>query len=1605
MPDYGDVKKAIKTWSEENAGQSFSLSGDLSYDKYKARDIAWPEEDIAPHTSMVDAGQIGPESMYGYGEVSGLTRWFMTKFAGGVQNFGDMLPTGNGWKFIGGALTKLLPMLDMLPAAVEFLPGTIGAFTEGHVKVGDFFKDPYAAAEKTWNMSQMFWETMGTGTATQYSDRAMMAYISANPGVTREEAYYTLTGEDMADQGLVPPPLKRKWDQKTQALIELTGPTFDEVGKFISEQFDAGLAINDVRGALVDEYGAFAMEGEVLNGLMYMITDMNIPTMSRIPGAARRAAQAAAGSVDAVEVARRGAALSRAADVLQYVETRVVANSVDRAAALVKNADNFTPDELRIINNAVAKGEPIPFSEIKTLEEFAHLDDVRHVVTQTKDLAITTAERAAGEFADAQGLPTLTAGQQRVLNWIGQPDPVIEAVMDASPTWKLRNTPRYLIRKIMTPFALTAKSSAALMIQTVQDAAKIGLGDFSSVKQIQSFFRSANEGIGTLGEFGPLSATLVGKTVREALTGFMHHVDDLMEIWNGTIGTRQDLTNIGVVLGKRHVADVIGDLTAKGGAQKVYQALQDAVRLPEALPSAARQELLLAMREGRLTVDTLQELADLYKNWDVPFDIDTFKAAVMVRLGEHSAALYGAKFGITDQGWITKAADMVKAAEALGFLRLSPTYPIRNFMNNEITMVSRGVWSGMSSKQIVRFWDRAGFNPARLEEGIGPANEIARAAEQNIQGGYQAGMSKLDEMTKGSGNWMDKVNDFIRQDFPGPLKRLDTARFSANLERGASMRAYTTGYIRAWKGTWVQGVGYNSVSDYAEGVAYKGARLDDNMIRALHGAISDAVGPTEIRAAFRDFNGYSFSTVMDDVAKRMGITRSQIDEVLPEEFLLGLEQDMTKAMRAGDKAQVMAVLEGAHPRITEHMADFAARSAMQEAERIADAVEAGDVMQFYRLYGQNNAAFQDAHIGHLAQQNDRIAAIHALPIEQQGKAWDRWMLDSDTYFRGHYGRYEQRLQGLIDAANKGGVPVPDEAITPFRNMNRANEEFFLVRKRSLSAYRNSDRTNADWLRHTGRMDTEYQKLQRVMDVEAVKLDEVLYRVVDANNPSLSVNVRAARATVNQLRKNQMQKVRAVYREIEEMDGVAKSQRLNEFTNERLQMSNQIALAERELQNVLYKGEAYGAGLSDPEVLAIYNRNLGGGLYAQSFDDAVQELVEAGADPVQAQRMVARSKAVEGRTLGGRMDRYQADPRRGGQPAPWWDGEMTAANKALVDAENAGSNVAELVPGAAEKISNPEVRMVWLDRLAVEMGPQSDIGKAALKQLTFEWKSTPTNVFVNPKTSPLRNQPYALISAEKQGLSASDNMIRMERLELDARNMGYEPIRARGFYDGEEGSLLIPGIRQQDAVELGIRNGQESVVISGQGLVYTGRIRGNDVPVGQMDFTGIEFGVKGIDLDSIDDFEDFYTELIVGGQTVRFRIPFDEAAPTKQWIVPLEGENDMVKLYRLQHNKQDVIDPGNSLSYNGAARTTPPVAGFGGPNSPKLARLYYYIDGTPPETRIANMANRMDVNVPAHKIYDLAKDPDGLLRIAKNTQDLEHIIKEAGYYGYRYTDGP
>lgn len=190
------------------------------------------------------------------------------------------------------------------------------------------------------------------------------------------------------------------------------------------------------------------------------------------------------------------------------------------------------------------------------------------------------------------------------------------------------------------------------------------------------------------------------------------------------------------------------------------------------------------------------------------------------------------------------------------------------------------------------------------------------------------------------------------------------------------------------------------------------------------------------------------------------------------------------------------------------------------------------------------------------------------------------------------------------------------------------------------------------------------------------------------------------------------------------------------------------------------------------------------------------------------------------------------------------------------------------------------------------------------------------LFTDPDRSPLVTHRFVTLSAEREGMDELTKRRANNQLRVELQRRGYKPVQVQGKYTyddgtvGEEMSLLAFGVPADEAIELGSRFNQESV-LTNEGLLYSDG-SGRHTPS-----NGYEFGIPAE--------ESNRSLLTVGGTQVTFvsDLDFDTTA---DWVPEsaLGRRSDVRRKVAVKmgdNSTRDIFDVAEELESKGAKGVT------------------------------------------------------------------------------------
>lgn len=666
------------------------------------------------------------------------------------------------------------------------------------------------------------------------------------------------------------------------------------------------------------------------------------------------------------------------------------------------------------------------------------------------------------------------------------------------------------------------------------------VGDFTKAVE-----RIASGAVGT--EFGHALLTVEGRTAQAFAKGVGIKVRKQYEAFVSLAEERNLLTILSDTLGERP-----SSLIARAGDDPalLLRQLEGKLGLNPAL-----DEML---RTGQLTTERLETISKL-KN--VPYNKDMFFAQAMDTIEEHAMRQALTQFGVQAKGTFTRWADAMKAAEGLAFLRLNPAYPVRNFLNNEMTMLARGVWGLWSEDDAAKLFGDAGWIPSRMQSAF--TTEVAEVVEKSggklhITDLQDNSAIKLLEETLRGGNYgaPEKARNFLRK---MSLGKLDSAAFSQRLEKAASRRAMMSAYTDFMRNharyTPIARVLDSATMDALEQVAPGLSRQIDNAVRAS-GAMENKLD--ELLKSNLHLN---VDSVLDEAGRNLGM---DVREALGGEVLEHIHQNLPKAIQEGRVEQFIA---DTRLKIDGHIQDLFDKQLENVVEHVKAQTVAGGPQVMYKYMGQAQDLVWQAHTEHALRTPEaaRLAreATTANEFERANILWERMAQDDARFFDRMFRRTDAYLEGMERAARETGIPMPRELRQSFREWKGMWQEFF--------DFRNSERRAFFEARLKGReYKVGWDDLQAQLDDRygqaVAREDELMRRIDDSvaqqiSDPAQRQAFINSRDVMAQLRTANKEKVIEITRAVRDLPADQRQAVWNTFWQEQADHYQQMRDAE------------------------------------------------------------------------------------------------------------------------------------------------------------------------------------------------------------------------------------------------------------------------------------------------------------------------------------------------------------------------------------------------------------------------------------------------------------
>lgn len=590
------------------------------------------------------------------------------------------------------------------------------------------------------------------------------------------------------------------------------------------------------------------------------------------------------------------------------------------------------------------------------------------------------------------------------------------------------------------PFSLTPSARANEMTTIVSnnlDTYVLGTG--KDPFEIMETIARANKG--ALGpEFGHAFLTLEGRTSLATISAAEAAGKKLLADYV-SVAPQMDIINQTARLTGDTIYDVVHYLEG-----------DDAAAFINRIASMGDEGAQLA---AQMSDDFVGVVADFNK-LDMPYTPELFKWRLSEEVRDATMQMAIAKFGIKETGLVQKIAGTVKTAETLAFLRMNPTFVAKNFINNEATILGRGLAGLVTNADLAKFIDDLGFRPQRLRQAftmageamgdrVSTASKVGRTFEDVISETGKA-EKRLADALRSDGFWT-KLDDVIRQGGDKLPKWLDMGTYATRAERSASARAFYTGYSQGMnRYFWKPGKGYSRLADVIKPEVFES--MPRNVVEVFEQGVRNIKSEADLQHLVTSNNlNLNPRAIAQDIVNEFGY---DLGDRFGAPYIDKLTDQLTEAMPQGVPA-VRRVIDNARDEAAKHLDDLAQAAHEIRIDKIATVTQLEGPGAFTRIWGD---AVDDFH-GFTVAYDARMARF--VPEGLTGKAadifWKRQKAQTGAAWERNWTRLDEVIQGmekgaknLLDANGKP-LKIPKEITGGFKGWRSTWDDFYKLRNK------------------------------------------------------------------------------------------------------------------------------------------------------------------------------------------------------------------------------------------------------------------------------------------------------------------------------------------------------------------------------------------------------------------------------------------------------------------------------------------------------------------------------------------------------------------------------
>lgn len=550
-------------------------------------------------------------------------------------------------------------------------------------------------------------------------------------------------------------------------------------------------------------------------------------------------------------------------------------------------------------------------------------------------------------------------------------------------------------------------------------------------------------------EYGHAALTPEGRQMQLVSRQISGNVHGLLAAWDETAEYRYILEQVADALKIKYPKMSHEDLMhitiqniVKYGPDQVLQTLADYSDELAAVVATARQMgapdsvLGLPLEYSlRKLMDSQNPFTLMYRG-ELPWTAQMFDLQVRNIIVEAIDEMASMSFGIQKMGIVRKFAEAMKAGESLAFLVTNPAFAVRNVLNNEFTMIARGLNPLVPMGKIDELIMDLGYEPVKFLEAYTMAGDTMFYGAK--QGLYPLG-EKVQNAVMGERQLIDKVREVVRGVDP-PINFADLAQKG---EVWASKRAFYSGFVQGWRDYfWLPGRSFDRAADF---LAPETVQALDAHLSLIQNTIRDAKSVEGIDKVLTMNANFSPSDIMDEVEELLGHQfHGSFSAEMMEDVRNNLEEVLIRASEANDLGLVDNYFDGLRRDMRNYINDI---TAQRQAERIAFAQAIaeglGPPLAIPILLSDTMDDLVTSHAAHAVRM--QAIDVSTMPREAQRIFWQRTFADSDEYWGRFWTRFDDTMEGIRRGAEAVGFDLGPDFDRSVLNYKKGWQRYFELR--------------------------------------------------------------------------------------------------------------------------------------------------------------------------------------------------------------------------------------------------------------------------------------------------------------------------------------------------------------------------------------------------------------------------------------------------------------------------------------------------------------------------------------------------------------------------------